>query len=382
MAPDPSHGGAASPDLDGDVLCTLDDVLGIVAEWRAFAERLGNAFVSPEWFLAWQSLNGDRDSPYVIVVRDRSGLLRGVLPLVARRHGPFRMLRFAGGALGDRFEPATDPSERTRVAAAAAAVLHERRREWSGLVLDWVDDGEQWLPALLGPPHRRLAVTRLRATPLPYLDLSGRSWDDYLASRSRNFRSQLGRRRRALERDHDVVVHRVTDPAEVDQRAAALFALHERRWEERGASSLVAVRRQEFLRDFAGRALEAGWLRLWFLELDGAPVAAWLGWRIGERYAYYQAGLDPAYADYSTGFVLLARTLEEAFAERASEYDFLRGDEEYKQRFTDTSRQASTWVAAPTLHPIRAVVAALIAGRGAARRLPRPAYEAVKRWRT
>ena len=364
--------------LQGEVVQAVDDLLEIETEWRALAERLGNAFVTPDWFHAWQRRYGDLDKPYVVVVRDESGAIRGVLPFVARRSGPFRLLRFAGGALGDRFEPAAGPTEREQVAAAAAEVLHARRREWSALVLDWVNDGDAWLNALLGRPRRRLSLARVRTTPLPYLDLSELSWQEYLASRSRNFRSQLGRRTRALERDHNLVFHRVTEPTEVSQRAEALFALHESRWRERGSSSLAAARRRDVLEDFARRALEAGWLRLWFLELDGTAVAGWYGWRIGDRYAYFQAGLDPDYAPYSAGFVLLARTLEEAFAESAGEYDFLRGDEEYKSRFTDTGRQASTWVVAPSLHPVRAVVASLVAARAVARRLPPPLLEAFK----
>ena len=365
-------------DLKGEVVQALDKLRENEVEWRALAEHLGNAFVTPDWFLSWQRRYGDLDKPYVVVVRDGSGALRGVLPFVARRYGPFRLLRFAGGALGDRFEPVADPGEQEEVAAAAAAVLYARRRDWSALVLDWVDDADSWLDALLQSPQRRLARTRVRTTALPYLDLSEASWADYLASRSRNFRSQLGRRTRALERDHDVVFHRVIEPAELGDRAKALFALHERRWSDRGSSSLAAAPRRDVLGDFANRAIKAGWLRLWFLELGGTPVAGWYGWRIGERYAYYQAGLDPDYAAYSTGFVLLARTLEDAFAEKAREYDFLRGDEEYKSRFTDASRQASTWLVAPSRHPIRVIVAALISARGAARRLPAPLLDSLK----
>lgn len=366
------------PELEAEVIRSADGLLGLEAEWRAFAETLGNAFVSPEWFLAWLRCNAGTDSPYVVVVRDRNGALRGVLPLVARRYGPFTALRFAGGALGDRFEPVADPAERERVAAAAAAALHRRRADWALLVLDWVGDGEPWLDALLGPPHRPLRRVRVRTTPLPYLDISGRSWDEYLASRSRNFRSQLGRRRRALERDFDVRFTRVEDRGEVEERAKLLFTLHERRWRERGTSSLASERRRRFLTEFARLALAAGWLRLWFLELDGTPAGGWLGWSVGGRYAYYQAGLDPAYESYSAGFVLLAHTIEEAFAEQSLEYDFLRGDEEYKRRFTDTSRRASTWVVAPRLHPVWGVIGTLIAGRALARRMPAGLVRSIK----
>ena len=374
----PANGRLPSTELQATLVRTADELAGLAPEWRGLSERLGNAFVSPEWFLAWHRNYGQVDAPYVVAVRGATGELRGVMPLVMRRQGPFRTLRFAGGALGDRFEPAALPEEREQVAATAAALLVERR-EWAAVILDWVEDGDPWLDAFTGAASRRLARTRIRTTPLPYLDLSGLSWESYLASRSGNFRSQLGRRRRGLERDHDLVFHLVTDGTEVRDRVDTLFRLHESRWRGRGSSSLAAGRRQAFLADFAALAFEAGWLRLLFLEVDGTPVAGWYGWRVGERFAYYQAGLDPAYAAHSAGFVLLGRTLEEALTEGAREYDFLRGDEEYKSRFTETARQASTWLVAPKLHPVRAVVSALLVARAAARRSPKPVRHALER---
>ncbi len=367
-----SNGGRSTltGGLSADVVLTTEAALDLAPQWRVLAEEASNAFVSPEWFLAWQQRYGQVDAPYVVVVRDDGGSLRGVMPFVKRRTGPFSVLRFAGGALGDRFEPACVPADRTPVAAAAAVALRERGRDWSAVVLDWVEDDEPWLDAFVRETRRGLARTRVRTTPLPYLDLSGLGWESYLASRSRNFRGQLGRRRRGLERDHEVVFHTVTDGAEIEARVETLFRLHESRWQGRGASSLAAERRRLFLGDFARLAHEAGWLRLVFVELDGKPVAGWYGWHIGERFAYFQAGLDPEYAGHSTGFVLLGHTLEKAFAEAAGEYDFLRGDEDYKLRFTDTTRQASTWFLAPRLHPVRGIVATLLLARGIARRLP------------
>jgi CelD/BcsL family acetyltransferase involved in cellulose biosynthesis len=371
-------GRRPSTELQATLVRTVDELASFTPEWRSLAERLGNAFVSPEWFLAWHRHYGQVDTPYVVAVRDATGALRGVMPLVMRGHGPFRTLRFAGGALGDRFEPAALPEEREQVAAATAALLG-KGREWAAVILDWVEDGAPWLDAFTATAGKGLARTTIRTSPLPYLDLSGLTWESYLASRSGNFRSQLGRRRRRLERDHDLAFHRVTDGTEVHERVDTLFRLHESRWSGRGSSSLVAARRQAFLTDFAALAFDAGWLRLLFLDVDGTPVAGWYGWRVGERFAYYQAGLDPAFAAHSAGFVLLGRTLEEAFAEGAREYDFLRGDEEYKSRFTGTARQASTWLVAPKLHPVRAVASALLAARAAARRSPKPVREALER---
>ena len=90
---------------------------------------------------------------------------------------------------------------------------------------------------------------------------------------------------------------------------------------------------RSFHREFARCAFERGWLRLWFLEIDGDPVAAWYGFRFGEAESYYQSGRDPAWDRSSVGLVLLAHTIREAMGDGMREYRLLRGGESYKDRF-------------------------------------------------
>jgi CelD/BcsL family acetyltransferase involved in cellulose biosynthesis len=116
------------------------------------------------------------------------------------------------------------------------------------------------------------------------------------------------------------------------------FRLQDARWRGRGGSSSASEQVRAFHHDFASRALANGWLRLWFLELAGEPAAAWYGWRLGDRYAFYLSGFDPRYAKLRVGLVLLAHTVRSAIAEGAGEYDLLLGDEPYKGRFANSQR--------------------------------------------
>jgi hypothetical protein len=100
-----------------------------------------------------------------------------------------------------------------------------------------------------------------------------------------------------------------------------------------------------------------------------APVAAWYGWSYGGRYAYYLAGFDPAWSRHSVGLLLLAHTIRAAAEEGAAEYDLLRGDEDYKDRFATGRRYAVTRIATPPLHPLRLAALFEIA-RETGRRLP------------
>ncbi|MCB0875097.1 MAG: GNAT family N-acetyltransferase [Solirubrobacterales bacterium] len=310
-------------------------------QWRELACRRGNAFLLPEWFACWNRVYGDEGGePAIAGETAADGSLRGLMPFVRTGH----CLRFAGASLGDRFGPVAGVGDEDRVAAAAAAAFD--RRDY--LVLDHVDRGASWPGAIEAESGRRLKRVTTRYDVLPSIELDGLDWDGFLRGRSRNFRSQIRSKERRLARDHELDYRRTTRPEDLDRDMDAFFRLHDARWTDRGGSSIATERARRFHREFAAALLELGWLRLWFLELDGEAVAVWYGWNVGGRYAYYLAGLDPDWHQLSVGFVLLAHTVREAIAEGARDYDLLRGSESYKDRFASDRREVETIVLAPS----------------------------------
>jgi CelD/BcsL family acetyltransferase involved in cellulose biosynthesis len=349
-------------------LDALDDMdPALEREWRGLAEASGNAFVTPDWFDAWQRHYGAGAEAAVVSVRDASGLA-ALLPL-AREGGT---LRFAGANLGDRFEPVLRPGCAETLAGVALP------GGWSTLVLDNVEAGAGWTRALGAAQPRRMAAVRVREATLPRASLPA-SYDDFLGARSRNFRSQVRRKTRALENEHGASFRRTERPEELQADLDSFFRLHHARWDERGGSSSRGETVRAFHADFAAAALERGWLRLWLCEIEGRPVAAWYGWRLGPVYSYYQAGFDPAWADASVGLVLLAHTFKAAIEEGASEYDLLLGDEAYKSRFADSEQRVETLVLTPALHPRRVAMAVEAGARRAAGRLSPQARSRLRR---
>jgi CelD/BcsL family acetyltransferase involved in cellulose biosynthesis len=202
----------------------------------------------------------------------------------------------------------------------------------------------------------------------PVLEIGGRSFEEYLGSRSRNFREQVRRRSRKLARDHDVSF-RLSDAQHLAEDMETLFLLHAARWSN-DASDAFAGARRDFHLDFARRALERGWLRLWLLEVAGVPRAAWYGFRFADADWYYQSGRDPDWERESVGFVLLSHTIEQAFNDGMREYRLLRGGESYKSRFASDDPGLET--AALGRGPLgRAALVAASMPRGAVRQLRR-----------
>ncbi|MGH3044855.1 MAG: GNAT family N-acetyltransferase, partial [Gaiellaceae bacterium] len=380
--PPGTHGrSGTSPGVGGVELIRDSAALGSVeAEWRSLAEARGAPFLTPDWYQAWLQSFGDRESPFVVAVRDDHGGLVGLMPLVRSQRRHFPTLSFAGAEYGDYYEPvARSAAEEETVARAFAKTLAEGRKEWAMIVADYVDEEAPWTRALAHSDAGRLTAIRYHEHPSVYLSipLGDLSWDEYLAGRSRNLRSQLGRKRRALERLGTIRFRRGGDDLEPEMKT--LFDLHARRWVGKGSTIFSSPRAREFHLEFARAAQGHDWLRLWFLEVDEAPIAAWYGWSIGGRYLYYQAGFDPEWSHASPGLLLLARTIEAAFDEGASEYDMLLGNEPFKERFATAARERRTLVFVRPAHAARAVVLADVAARRLGHRLPMPIHDRVRR---
>jgi CelD/BcsL family acetyltransferase involved in cellulose biosynthesis len=355
-------------------------IASIEDEWRALAEQRGSAFVTPEWFRSWSEHRPDSASPLVAAARREDGSLAGVMPLVLDASRRPRVIRFAGASLGDRFVPAAREADEHEVAAAAMSALQDEGVAGYMVALDHVDQHAAWWQAMGAASRPQRAVTEQQQSEIAYIRLSDYDdWEQYLASRSRNFRQQIRRRERALRRDHEVELRAATDATLADD-VGHLFDLHQRRWQGRARSSLAGPLARPVLEEFAERAQRRGWLRLRLLEVDGVPVAAFLGWRIGGSYAFFQSGFDPDWSQMSVGFVHLATTVRSALDEGAEEFDMLLGDEPYKSRFTNATRSVQTVILTRPRSAARVLVAGEAAARRSARDLAkRPAFSGIAR---
>jgi CelD/BcsL family acetyltransferase involved in cellulose biosynthesis len=310
----------------------IDAPDGLGSEWSSLAESSGNIFATPEWLKLWWEHFGDGQEFRMHTVR-QDGRVVALLPLVLWRTSRPRVLRFAGHGPSDQMGPVCAPEDLPLAAAALEQVLSDGG--WDVLLAERLATGDV-LPASLRPRE-------LLREGSPLLPVEGRSWDDYLATKSSNFRQQARRRERKLAKERELTFRLADNPDRLDADLEVLFQLHDERWS--GESGALREQRAAFHRDFARVALERGWLRLWLLELEGRPAAAVYGLRFAGRELYYQAGRDPDLDRAAVGFVLLVHSVRETFNDGLEAYDFLRGGEDYKDRFTDDETVVETWAA-------------------------------------
>lgn len=158
------------------------------------------------------------------------------------------------------------------------------------------------------------------------------TWRDYLACLDKKDRHEIRRKIGRLERAAPGEQFRLLRPDDdLDAAVAHFFALHRKSGADK--AGFWDDRRVDFFRRLIAAAREQGWLRLALQTVDGAPAAAVLAFRYGDRYYVYNSGYDPAYRDLAAGVVCMARTIQAAIEEGAATFDLLQGDEAYKYNF-------------------------------------------------
>jgi CelD/BcsL family acetyltransferase involved in cellulose biosynthesis len=186
---------------------------------------------------------------------------------------------------------------------------------------------------------RESGWTVLPAEPCPVAQLAP-TWDEYLKTLGKNRREQLRRYPKRLEKEFAVEYELAQDEAQLQRAMTDLFALHGKRWRARGQTGVLALpSRQKFHRALCSKLLRQNRLRLWTMRCDGRAACVLLNYFYRGRYAFFIGGFEPELTRWSVGTCLFSRVLQSAIAECATEFDFLRGQEEYKYRLGAVDRE-------------------------------------------
>ena len=350
-------------------LSTEAELVALQGAWKNLTDSVKNIpiFLTWEWISIWWHHYGQLGELWLLVVRDATGDLAGLIPLMLtrRRVGVLwvRCLLFAGasGVASDHLDILARPGELSAVVAALWAYLDAHRGEWDLLELKGLAQDSPLRPFLTKAKGR---YRERDAVICPFVRLPA-DWatlqSEGMSSRRRK---KLRYYRRLLERHHpgEVTLHRVVDATRLSQAMDTLVVLHRKRWHERGIMTAFDDSRfVGFHREMASLALEQGWLRLHQLRVGDEAIATLYGFQYRDTFYHYQGGFDPDWGDYSPGYLLLVHAMENAIGDGAREFDFLRGPEDYKLDWADSARtdlhvllstgwRGDLWLLLATLH--------------------------------
>lgn len=371
---------------------TPEGFASLEPEWNELLDRSRSrsVFLAWGWLYPWWRHYGRDRALKLLLVRDEWERLVGIAPFCVERVGrvaPIRVLSFLGTerVSSEYLDVIADPTLERDVARALWEELVLRSDSWDAISLtDLLEDSLLATHWRVWAREREFTVDEDLSQTAPYLTLPG-SPDEFRQALGPETRANLKRKGRKLER-HGASLEVLDSPADIPAALETLFDLHGRRWTARDRSGNLAEDRvREFHRQVARHLGARAMVRLYLLRLAGRTVACLYALEYKRRLFYYQAGFDPVPpvtglkgGDYSPGFVLMGRCIEDAIARGLEEFDFLRGLEAYKSLWTRSRRETRAITLIPR-HRWNALARhaahrALRASRRAAKRvLKRPA---------
>jgi CelD/BcsL family acetyltransferase involved in cellulose biosynthesis len=165
----------------------------------------------------------------------------------------------------------------------------------------------------------------------PYLTIP-ESLDGLMAGLGPNFRQWLRRSLRRLERDHGrVELKEYAELGSLEEGMQIFIDLHQNRWVSKGKMGVFADQKNREMWFTGARLLaERNWLGLYFLTVNGKPIATQYCVEYNQKTHAGLGGFDISYSSYSPGNLIILKILERCIERKTAEYDFMRGAESYK----------------------------------------------------
>ncbi len=306
-------------------------------EWNdLLKESVSNTpFLRHEYQRGWWEHRGGgewQNAQLILVSAREAGRLIGIAPLfVAEYEGKSALLLIGSIEISDYLDLIVRMDDHSRFITGLLDFLASSFADnWSSL--DWYNlpDSSPTLAALKAESESR-GWTHLEEMyrPTPRIALNG-DFDEYLSRVEKKQRHEIRRKmRRAIESERGVRWF-ISDMADPEAEIDSFLKLME---QDQGKASFLREPMRVQMRDVIRTAHENGWLWLAFLEADGQRVAAALNFDYENKLWGYNAGVNRDFMDLSPGWVLLGHVLEWCCQNGRYEFDFMRGDEDYKYRF-------------------------------------------------
>jgi CelD/BcsL family acetyltransferase involved in cellulose biosynthesis len=281
-------------------------------------------FVLPEWMSTWWQHFAAGCEPYLISVRDGEDVL-GVAPL-----------KIDGGVASivgsdnvcDYVDLIVQPG---REEDLCNAVLDElKRRNVKRLNLGLLRPDSVVMEKLAEVARARGAEVSITPEDVSAeMDLPD-SFEGYLALLNTKQRHEVRRKLRRLHEAGKVEYRLLNGETDLNRSLDRFMHLFSLARDEK--ARFMTPEMESFFRSLAAEMAGIGLLRLGQLDFDGLPVAMVMCFDYNDSVYLYNSGFDPQYDSLSVGLLSKVFCIEQSIQQGKKRFEFLKGNEIYKQR--------------------------------------------------
>ena len=329
-----------------DVLTTPAQFYKLENEWNSLlSDSSSNSiFLTWEWVSTWWKYFQNNTELWIIVARDAmTQELTGIAPLAVKMFRNIaginqqRLIFLGNGfAAPDHLDFIVRNGFEERVTQLFSDKIWNENHRWNEIRIDGLISTSSVVYQLL-QQHSHLLKNVDRSI-CPYISLP-EDWDTYHQSLSKNMRYNLGRFKRRLEKDYPEVtkIKQLTEQNEIKDFISVLVRLHTASQKRKNNIGLFTDQNMiDFHTELAEIFLKNGWLRSYSLNIGDTSIAAIHCFQYNNVVSFYQSGFDQFWQKYSPGSQIMMHAIQQAINEKNKTFDFLRGDESYKFKWTKT----------------------------------------------
>lgn len=308
-------------------------------EWNPLLESSARnrIFMTWEWQSTWWAAYHPGEL-WIIAVRDDQDNLLGLAPWFIHNHPKGRLVRSVGCVeVTDYLELIIREGCEYEVLRSLAEYAISEKSCYDALDFCNIpaDSPElrEWPPLLESAGFQ---VNIVQQEVCPHIPLPT-DWESYLELLDKKQRHEV---RRKLRRAGTVeLAWDYLDLNEKIEESAQRFVTLMRASSPDKAKFLEDSENVDFFHRMMPVMAAQGWLQISLLTINGVDAAAYLSFDYGNKILLYNSGHNPQlYPEVSPGIVLLAFIIRDAIEKGRAEFDFLRGNEEYKYRMGGQDR--------------------------------------------
>lgn len=292
------------------------------------------------WVSAWHNYIRKDEKPLLLLAKENERII-GIFPLMyrnERRRGllPFRRIKFLAADHRDFSVVLAREENMEIVAIKSLEWLFSGKLRWELLVLDDLVDGNpvisvvsKWLEG-----NRSRLRYDLKMGRYFYVNLN-RSWSQVLQEMSKDFvrrNINLARNRISKAGSWELISNPKWGAETIISKAAPM---HIRRQSElRRASFYEGDSSRKFIHSIIDESNSDGIFRSYWLRFEKKEIAYLLGFEQNSVFYAWNMAFNPEFARFFPSKLLLFEAIKDCYNRKLKEFNFMRGESDYKEKWT------------------------------------------------
>lgn len=326
--------------MDIRVINTFKDLLKLESSWKNIFNKIDstNIFTSWEWSSLWIK-HFCKDNDLLILVIEENEVVVGVAPLMVVRGNIFSFYKpivcFIGGALADYSDFLVLQDNRKVVRIILDFLVKEIK--WGMIVFDRIPQSSpnlMYLKEFLPELSYSSQVNVRSVSPCIRIE---NGWEGYYKKISKGLKQDIRTANNKLKLVGELT-YEVYDERASKMLLDAFFQMHKKRQSSKvGKSIYECESNRKFFNELASVFNDLGWMDFSILKAGGRVISSVFAFKYKKVFFYWIPVFDPEFLKYSPAKVHIQMLIKKCFDMDFKEFDLMRGDEDYKFKWADSS---------------------------------------------